>query len=83
VLHPETLDAELAATGRAAPDTLWFLGLPYTDTQEALADLAPVYVVTRFDTVRDGGYAMPVIQLVRRGGIDTVATRPDVPMLRR
>jgi hypothetical protein len=56
--------------GRPAPDSLWYLAYPNADhepvLQAALGPRAGGYELVRADTVRAGGYRMPVLLLVRR-----------------
>jgi hypothetical protein len=65
------------------PDTLWFLAPPNVESRDALAELGRSYQAADPDTVRDAGYAMAVIRLVRRAGIDTAVALSDVAVPRR
>jgi hypothetical protein len=49
----------------AAPDSVWYLALPYVDDAAALAALRRTHTAASPDTVRAGGYAMAVWPFVR------------------
>lgn len=62
---PAVLHIEKLAIGAAAPDTVWYLAVPWVRDAGMLAAVSRRYRVARADTVWADGNAMSVLLLVR------------------